>query len=72
MGEAQLAAIDIVKCLPEEKIGEVLLFLQFINQKLQDTLILETHEQAEINEIIKASDWITSVELQNQIDLLPQ
>ena len=49
--------MDLVKELPEEKLGKVISFIKFIKQEEDPILILESEDEEEIAQILESSEW---------------
>lgn len=68
MTHAQKKAIDIINWLPEEKLGNVLSYLQYVKSQEVGALILQPDDEQEIKEILAENAFITADELQQKID----
>lgn len=59
---------DLINDLPEEKLGKVLSYINFIKDEKEPSLMLEEDDEAEIAKILEENEWYTSEEVKGAIE----
>lgn len=59
---------DLINDLPEEKLGKVLSYINFIKDEEEPILVLEEDDEAEIAKILEENEWYTSKEVKGAIE----
>ena len=52
--------LELIDDLPEEKLGKVLSYINFIKEEEEPTLLLEAEDEEEIINILEENEWYTS------------
>ena len=52
--------LELIDDLPEEKLGKVLSYINFIKKEEEPTLLLEAEDEEEIINILEENEWYTS------------
>ncbi|HCJ57888.1 MAG TPA: hypothetical protein DHV55_11440 [Clostridiaceae bacterium] len=60
--------MDLVKELPEEKLGKVISFIKFIKQEEEPILVLESEDEEEIAQILVNNEWYSDSEISKMIE----
>ncbi len=60
--------MDLVKELPEEKLGKVISFIKFIKQEEEPILVLESEDEEEIAQILVNDEWYSDSEISKMIE----
>ncbi len=58
----------LINDLPEEKLGKVLSYINFIKEEEEPSLLLEDSDEEEILKILKENEWYTSEEVKKIIE----
>ncbi len=59
---------DLINSLPEEKLGKVLSYINFIKKEEEPTLLLEAEDEEGIINILEESEWYESDEVKKIIE----
>ncbi len=60
--------LELIDDLPEEKLGKVLSYINFIKEEEEPTLLLEAEDEEEIINILEENEWYTSEEIKKTIE----
>ena len=60
--------MELIDDLPEEKLGKVLSYINFIKEEEEPTLLLEAEDEEEIINILEENEWYTSEEIKKTIE----
>ncbi|HZK37418.1 MAG TPA: hypothetical protein VFC98_00875 [Clostridia bacterium] len=52
--------LELIDDLPEEKLGKVLSYINFIKKEEEPILLLEAEDEEEIINILEENEWYTS------------
>ena len=52
--------LELIDDLPEEKLGKVLSYINFIKKEEEPNLLLEAEDEEEIINILEENEWYTS------------
>ncbi|GAB1475805.1 hypothetical protein MASR2M70_06370 [Bacillota bacterium] len=58
----------IINDLPEEKLGKVLSYINYIKDEEEPILVLEEDDESEIAKILEENEWYTSEEVKGAIE----
>ncbi len=58
----------LINDLPEEKLGKVLSYINFIKEEEDPVLLLEKTDEQEIVAILEENEWYTSEEVKKTIE----
>lgn len=58
----------LINDLPEEKLGKVLSYINFIKKEEESILLLEDADEEEISKIIEENEWYTSEKIKEIIE----
>lgn len=59
--------LELIDDLPEEKLGKVLSYINFIKKEEEPTLLLEAEDEEEIINILEEDEWYESGEIKKII-----
>ena len=59
--------LELIDDLPEEKLGKVLSYINFIKEEEEPTLLLEAEDEEEIINILEEDEWYESGEIKKII-----
>lgn len=59
---------NLINDLPEEKLGKVLSYINFIKDEEEPILLLEEDDETEITKILADNEWYTSEEVKKAIE----
>ena len=60
--------LELIDDLPEEKLGKVLSYINFIKEEEEPTLLLEAEDEEEIINILEEDEWYESGEIKKTIE----
>lgn len=60
--------LELIDDLPEEKLGKVLSYINFIKEEEEPTLLLEAEDEEETINILEENEWYTSEEIKKTIE----
>ena len=59
--------LELINDLPEEKLGKVLSYINYIKKEEEPTLLLEVEDEAEIINILEEDEWYGGEEVKKII-----
>lgn len=60
--------LNLVESLPEEKLGKVLSYINFIKSEEETILLLEAEDEEAITKIYEEDEWYTSEEIKKMLE----
>jgi len=68
MATSRKLILELVKDLPEEKLGKVISFIKFIKEEEDPILILEEDDEHDILNILEEDEWYDPKEIDKLIE----